>query len=153
MIWTFRYEFPHVEIYNVSYMWFSAIPCMWCVVVGLLFSLYKPQDPKTLNPELISPGLKSLFKWWPRRVTQFIDDLQIGSEYVSRQTSECKQNVRFTHRFYHVLPRFTTFYHVCFWKKLSIFRDQYTTHSLMELESNWKKYTTKSYHFSRYLCV
>ena len=86
-------------------MWFSAIPCMWCVVVGLLFSLYKPQDPKTLNPELISPGLKSLFKWWPRRVTQFIDDLQIGSEYVSRQTSECKQNVRFTHRFYHVLPR------------------------------------------------
>ena len=28
------YEFPHVDIYNVSYMWFSAIPCMMTIVIG-----------------------------------------------------------------------------------------------------------------------
>ena len=64
-------------------MWFSAIPTMWAVVVGCIFSLYKPQDPKTLNPDLISPGLKLLFSWWPKKVTDYIDSLEIGSKYVS----------------------------------------------------------------------
>ena len=82
-IYHFRYIFPHVEIYNVSYMWFSAIPCMWTIFVGSLISyFYKPQDPKTLNPDLISPGLKGLFKYWPEPVRKIIDNWQIGANYV-----------------------------------------------------------------------
>jgi len=77
-----EYVFPHVDIYNVSYMWFSAIPCMWTIVVGSLVSLYKPQDPKTLMPELISPAFRKLFTFWPKPVINFIDNLKIGCNYV-----------------------------------------------------------------------
>jgi len=83
---TDEYVFPHVDIYNVSYMWFSAIPTMWCLVVGSLVSLYKPQCPKKLNPELISPAFRKLFAFWPwigPKITDYIDNtLQIGVDYV-----------------------------------------------------------------------
>ncbi len=36
-------DFLHLSLYEVSYMWFSAIACLWCVVVGAILSLYKPQ--------------------------------------------------------------------------------------------------------------
>ena len=29
-------EFNHLPIYEVSYMWFSAIACMICIVVGII---------------------------------------------------------------------------------------------------------------------
>ena len=68
-------------------MWFSAIPCLMCLVVGALVSLYKPQDPKKLNPELISPAFRKLFSWWPiigPKIENYIDNtLQIGINYVS----------------------------------------------------------------------
>ena len=80
----FRYEFPHVPIYEVSYMWYAAIPCLWTIVVGTLVSfMSKPQDPKTLNPDLISPGLYQIFKPYPKIIRDFITDLGIGSKWVS----------------------------------------------------------------------
>jgi hypothetical protein len=60
---------------------------MWCLVVGSLVSLYKPQCPKKLNPELISPAFRKLFAFWPwigPKITDYIDNtLQIGVDYVS----------------------------------------------------------------------
>ena len=86
------YEFPHVEIYNVSYMWFSAIPCIMTIVVGTIVSLaHKPQDPKTLNPKLISPVMPQLFEWWPKftGVYDYILSLKIGSQYV--ESEKCRR--------------------------------------------------------------
>jgi len=57
---------------------------MFTFVVGALVSLaYKPQNPKSLNPDLISPALPHLFSAWPKKVQDFIKNLEIGSEYVS----------------------------------------------------------------------
>lgn len=54
--------FTHLVVYEISYMWFSAIACMFCFAVGAAISLaYKPTDPKKLNPDLISPGM--CFLW------------------------------------------------------------------------------------------
>lgn len=50
------------------------------MVVSLLT---KPQDPKTLNPDLISPGFRGLFSFWPRPVREFFEDFDIGSKFVS----------------------------------------------------------------------
>ena len=36
-------DFLHLPLYEVSYMWFSAVACIWCVVVGAILSLFKPQ--------------------------------------------------------------------------------------------------------------
>lgn len=86
------YQFPHVEIYNVSYMWFSAIPCMMTIVLGTLVSLiHKPQDPKTLNPKLVSPVLPQLFQWWPKftGIYDYILGLKIGSQYV--ESEKCRR--------------------------------------------------------------
>ena len=68
-------------------MWNAAIPCMLTIVVGLLVSLVTgPQNPRTLNPQLISPAMRGLFSWWPKYVVNFIDNLGIGAEYVSGTT-------------------------------------------------------------------
>ena len=64
-------------------MWYAAIPCLWTIVVGTLVSfMSKPQDPKTLNPDLISPGLYQIFKPYPKIIRDFITDLGIGSKWV-----------------------------------------------------------------------
>ena len=65
-------------------MWFSAIPCIWTIVVGTIVSLlFKPQDPKKLNPDLISPGLYQVFSWWPiKSINNYLLDLKIGSLWV-----------------------------------------------------------------------
>ncbi len=82
-ILTFSEGFTHLKIYEISYMWNAAISCMFCFVVGVIVSLmWKPQNPKTLNPDLISPALPKLFSWWPKAVLKYIESLKIGSEYV-----------------------------------------------------------------------
>ena len=79
----FSEGFTHLKIYEISYMWNAAISCMFTFIVGMIVSmLTKPQDPKTLNPDLISPALFKIFNGWPKRVNKYIESLQIGSEYV-----------------------------------------------------------------------
>ena len=31
--------FTHLELYEISYIWFSAIAWLWCIVVGIIVSL------------------------------------------------------------------------------------------------------------------
>jgi len=83
--------FQHLRIYETSYMWFSAIPCLMCVGVGILVTLIthlakvQPyQDPKKLNPDLISPALPKLFACWPEFIRRNFEPskMGLGSEYV-----------------------------------------------------------------------
>merc|ERR1719384_618076 len=60
--------FTHLELYEVSYMWFSAVAWAWCVAVGLIFSLVKPVNHRRLDKRLISPALPKLFGFWPGKV-------------------------------------------------------------------------------------
>jgi len=67
--------FNHLELYEVSYMWFSAVAWAWCVVVGLILSLYKPTNHRRLDQRLISPALPKLFIMWPRVVRDWINNI------------------------------------------------------------------------------
>ena len=82
---TYFFSFPHLDIYETSYMWFSAIPCLTCIAVGIIVSfLTKHQDPKKLNPDLISPALPKLFALWPKRVREYFETgMELGKDYVS----------------------------------------------------------------------
>lgn len=72
--------FTHLDLYEVSYIWYSAVACMFCLVVGTAVSLVtKPQDPKFLNPELISPAFTKLVDCWPKCMRPKLD---IGSKFV-----------------------------------------------------------------------
>jgi len=73
--------FTHLAIYDVSYMWFSAYACLWCVIVGAVVSLIKPNDHRYMDSRLISPALPKLFSCWPRIVRQWIHRiyLEVGS--------------------------------------------------------------------------
>merc|ERR1719308_178697 len=64
--------FTHLELYEVSYMWFSAVAWAWCVAVGLIFSLIKPVNHRRLDKRLISPALPKLFSFWPGKHRTFI---------------------------------------------------------------------------------
>merc|ERR1711872_587105 len=77
-------SFQHLALYEVSYIWFSAIACVWCLVVGCAVSLLtQPQDPRQLDRRLISPALPRLFVWWPARVSRLIDQYyeNIGKDF------------------------------------------------------------------------
>merc|ERR1719322_168628 len=73
--------FLHLELYEVSYMYFSAVACLWCVLVGAIISLIRPVDHKTLDPRLISPALPHMFALWPRCTKRWIDRIyrEVGS--------------------------------------------------------------------------
>lgn len=81
--------FTHLELYEVSYMWFSAVACLWCVVVGSLVSLVRPQDHRELDPRLISPALPSLFRVWPRPVREWVARIyrEVGQDRETRQAA------------------------------------------------------------------
>jgi len=65
--------FTHLELYEVSYMWFSAVAWAWCVAVGLILSLVKPVNHRRLDKRLISPALPKLFSFWPGKVKSWIN--------------------------------------------------------------------------------
>ena len=81
--------FLHLELYEVSYMYFSAVACLWCVLVGAVISLIRPVDHKTLDPRLISPALPHMFAFWPRCTKRWIARIyrEVGSARVRYQHS------------------------------------------------------------------
>eukprot|EP00095_Tigriopus_kingsejongensis_P004642 maker-scaffold29_size597861-snap-gene-0.10 protein:Tk04642 transcript:maker-scaffold29_size597861-snap-gene-0.10-mRNA-1 annotation:"hypothetical protein DAPPUDRAFT_330864" len=90
--------FAHLVVYEISYMWFSAIACNTCIIVGIVVSLLTtPQDPKTLNPDLISPWFKRIFAIWPRFIRDRIYDLDIGSQYVPSEKEEVLRSRQIKH--------------------------------------------------------
>ena len=89
----FPCSFTDLDIYHTSYMWFSAIPCLMCVGVGILVTalthltkVQSYQDPKKLNPDLISPALPKLFAFWPKFIRKYFEpsEMGLGTQYVSR---------------------------------------------------------------------
>ena len=79
--------FTHLELYEVSYIWYSAIAWLWCVVVGIIISAFKPQDHRKLDKRLISPALTGMFGMWPRVVRDWIKGVyeEIGSDLVDKE--------------------------------------------------------------------
>jgi len=97
-------SFQHLPLYEVSYMWFSAIACMWCVVVGIVVSLIKPEDHRRVDRRLISPALTSLFFFWPKavrdRLKAYTDEIgedfddKLARKYtLQEQTSDVKGEI------------------------------------------------------------
>ena len=61
-------EFLHLDLYDVSYVWFAPFSTIVCLLVGSCVSLFKPQDHRRLDKRLISPGYTVLFFWCPKRM-------------------------------------------------------------------------------------
>ena len=78
--------FTHLELYEVSYIWFSAVAWLWCVVVGLIVSLpaffNDPDVHKKVDKKLITPAFTGMFGMCPkfikRRIHRYYDE--IGTE-------------------------------------------------------------------------
>ncbi|CAL8148090.1 unnamed protein product [Orchesella dallaii] len=53
-----------IELYRISYIWYSAIGCCITVFIGLLISfLTGAQDPRKLEAKLISPAVDKFVRW------------------------------------------------------------------------------------------
>jgi len=65
--------FLMLDLYSTSYMWYSAVACIWCIIVGSLVSLINPTDHRQLHKDLISPALPQLFSFWPSPVRDWIN--------------------------------------------------------------------------------
>ena len=84
-MWKRRFLFhsswhTHLGLYDLSYLWFSAASFCLTFLVGLAISLaFRRQDPKRLNPDLISPAFKDFISRWPK----LVERIGLGEQYVS----------------------------------------------------------------------
>ena len=92
-------SFNHLGLYDLSYMWFSPVSCLFCIVVGCLVSLYRPRNHKTLNPRLISTNATKLYKLLTpslvHRLTKNKINIyleEIGSENTDVEQESSKEN-------------------------------------------------------------
>ena len=83
-------NFVDVGLYDVSYMWYGPISTMTCLLVGIIFSLVRPQNHKQLDSRLISPGVTSLFCWLPKPLRKRIETYyrEVGSEDVTEDIQD-----------------------------------------------------------------
>ncbi|XP_067122328.1 sodium-coupled monocarboxylate transporter 1-like [Centruroides vittatus] len=59
-------------LYRLSYMWYSAIGCIVCVVIGLIVSFISgPTKPSDVDNELISPVYKALYISLPTNMQKY----------------------------------------------------------------------------------
>ena len=74
--------FTHLELYEVSYIWYSAIAWLWCVVVGIIISAFRPADHRKIDKRLITPALPGMFGLYPRVVRNWIKRIynEVGSD-------------------------------------------------------------------------
>ena len=82
--------FQHLELYEVSYIWYSAIAWLWCVVVGVIISAFKPTNHKMVDKRLITPAFMSMFAFYPKFIRSRIQDYydEIGSEFVDEMSKQ-----------------------------------------------------------------
>ena len=80
---TVERSFPHLPVYDISYMWFSAIACILTFLIGAIFSLAKPMNHRSLNKDLISPAFPQMFFWAPKKLRKKIYEYfsEIGKEH------------------------------------------------------------------------
>ena len=82
--------FTHLELYEISYIWFSAIAWLWCIVVGLLVSLpallKNPDVHKRVDKKLITPAFTGMFWMCPKFIKEKIQS------YYDEIGTECKIN-------------------------------------------------------------
>ena len=83
-------NFVDIGLYDVSYMWYAPISTMTCLLVGIIFSLIRPQNHKQLDSRLISPGVTTLFCWLPKQLRQRIESYyrEVGSEDVTEDIQD-----------------------------------------------------------------
>ncbi|KAK4008520.1 Uncharacterized protein APZ42_013873 [Daphnia magna] len=71
-----------LDLYNLSYMWYSACGCMTVIVVGLIVSAFTgPQNPRKLNPGLVCNTGNTIYWFLPKKAKEFLR-FHVGDEYV-----------------------------------------------------------------------
>ena len=92
-------SFTHLGLYDVSYMWFSPVSCLMCLLVGCLVSLYRPRDHKTLDSRLFSWNIRKMAEMMTPDIIKRLTNnkmndyfAEIGSENVSIQQESKKEN-------------------------------------------------------------
>ena len=55
----------HLDIYDISYVWYTTIGLSVNVIVSLIMSLFTSQDLRLLDKNLLAPSLPKLWSWLP----------------------------------------------------------------------------------------
>ena len=60
-----------LDLYKLSYMWYSATGCLTVIVAGLIVSVLTGiQNPRTLNPVLICNTGNNLYWFLPKKAKE-----------------------------------------------------------------------------------
>lgn len=95
-----------MSIYDISYMWYAGVACMIVIVVGglssIAFSLAETGswngDPeKPVHPDLIAPGVETLFCCWPFAVRSWLSKNRVFATTDPRHFDDPKTTDRRRH--------------------------------------------------------
>ena len=83
-----------MDIYNISYMWYSGVACMIVMVIGMVTSLITNQEMTPVHPNLLASGVENLFCCWPRQFKRWIAMKEMFSshKYVASATEPVEEN-------------------------------------------------------------
>ena len=85
-----------MSIYDISYMWYAGVACLIVVVVGaissIIFSLAESgswfgNPDKPVDPDLLAPGVETIFCCWPAPVKSWMTRNQIFASNQNRRKS------------------------------------------------------------------
>lgn len=80
-----------INLYKMSYMWYSAIGCSTVVIVGLIVSFITgPKQGCDMDPRLFSPFFETIFFWLPPSIRK---QLRFGVGYENMKCIEKTSNV------------------------------------------------------------
>lgn len=84
------------KLLSASYMWYSAMGCILCVIFGLIFSIiFNKSDKgprKLVNYKCISPPIMTLLNnWFPEHIKHWVDQsVPENEEIILNATKEAK---------------------------------------------------------------
>ena len=62
-------------------MWYSGVACMIVMIIGMMVSIVDKHESDPVDPDLLAPGVETLFCCWPKKLKKWIAVKQMFSSH------------------------------------------------------------------------
>ena len=95
----------HLDVYEISYMWYSGVACTIVIIIGCIVSavqaliIEKDKRGSNVDQKLLSPAVEILFACWPRKIRDYLAGKRLlSSRSRERRFSEEESGIHLDER-------------------------------------------------------